>query len=251
MMKKVLMIIHGYRPEGRVGALRNVKSVKYLPGFDLEPIVVTKHSAGEDVGFESPEGTKVYRSECPDRVDRFRRYIGNCADFSSHNGLRGAFKRRIFKCLAYCIKEVSCYPDAYGGWKENALNAARSAIGNENPDIAIIHSALADGAAALDGATTWLLGCNNGENNPAVARASGATAYLDLVGTVTGGYLMARSALLAHQALERSGENDEFYAGKMTTARFFAEQFLTQSHGLMRAVTSGSDSIMGLTESQF
>jgi 3-(methylthio)propanoyl-CoA dehydrogenase len=127
----------------------------------------------------------------------------------------------------------------------------KTLAGNEHPDIAVIHSSLADGVAALDDATTWLLGCDDGENNPAVARASGATAYLDLVGTVTGGYLMARSALLAHQALGSSGGNDEFYAGKMTTARFFAEQFLTQSQGLMRAVTSGSDSIMGLTEAQF
>lgn len=127
----------------------------------------------------------------------------------------------------------------------------RSLDGIENDDIAIIHDALSDGVAALEQATLWLLDRNDSAENPVVDRSSGATPYLDLVGTVFGGYLMARSAVLALQGLEISGGADEFYAGKITTARFYAEQFLPQSHGLMRAATSGSSSIMGLTESQF
>jgi hypothetical protein len=123
--------------------------------------------------------------------------------------------------------------------------------GNENEDIAFIHVALADGVAALEQATAWLLACHDGADNPTLARLSGATAYLDLVGTVIGGYLMARSALLAAHGLEAANGSEEFYAGKIITARFYAEQFLSQSQGLMRATTTGSASIMALTEAQF
>jgi alkylation response protein AidB-like acyl-CoA dehydrogenase len=123
--------------------------------------------------------------------------------------------------------------------------------GGENPDIAVIQQALADGVAALEQATAWFLACADSADDPTAARSSGATAYLELVGTVTGGYLMTQSAVLAHQGLEKSGGSDEFYAGKITTARFYAERFLSQSQGLMRAATSGSTSIMGLTEAQF
>ena len=127
----------------------------------------------------------------------------------------------------------------------------KSLDGNKNEDIAVIHEALADGVAALEQATVWLLACNDSADNPTMARLSGATAYLDLVGTVIGGYLMARSALLAAHGLEAANGSEEFYAGKIITARFYAEQFLSQSQGLMRATTTGSASIMALTEAQF
>jgi alkylation response protein AidB-like acyl-CoA dehydrogenase len=123
--------------------------------------------------------------------------------------------------------------------------------GESDECIAVIRDALAHGVAAFEQATSWMLGCNDNADNPAVARSSGATAYLELVGTVTGGYLMARSAVLALRGLENSGGKDEFYAGKITTARFYAEQFLSQSQGIMRAATAGSTSIMALTEAQF
>ncbi|MEE2970596.1 MAG: acyl-CoA dehydrogenase [Pseudomonadota bacterium] len=127
----------------------------------------------------------------------------------------------------------------------------KSLDGNENEDIAVIHEALADGVAALEQATVWLLACNDSADNPTMARLSGATAYLDLVGTVIGGYLMARSALLAARGLEAANGSEEFYSGKITTARFYAEQFLSQTQGFMRATTTGSASIMVLTEAQF
>ncbi len=127
----------------------------------------------------------------------------------------------------------------------------KSLEGNQNDDITVIHQALSDGAAALDQATTWLLDRDDSAGNTVVDRSSGATAYLDLVGTVMGGYLMAKSAVLAQRGFESSGGSDAFYAGKMITARFYAEQIMSRSHGLMRSATSGSESIMGLAESQF
>jgi 3-(methylsulfanyl)propanoyl-CoA dehydrogenase len=134
---------------------------------------------------------------------------------------------------------------------DDMRNFDASLDGIENPDIVVIRGALADAVTALEQATAWMLSRDGDADDAALALASGATAYLELTGIVTGGYLMARSALLALHGQEKAGGNDQFYAAKITTARFYAEQFLARSQGLARAAMAGSASIMALSESQF
>ncbi|WP_374441236.1 acyl-CoA dehydrogenase [Stella sp.] len=52
--------------------------------------------------------------------------------------------------------------------------------------------------------------------------AAGAVAYLRLLGTVAGGWLMAKSAAAAAAALA-AGEEPEFHRAKIATARFYAQ----------------------------
>ena len=88
-------------------------------------------------------------------------------------------------------------------------------------------------------ATEWLLA--HGADDPDDALA-GATPYLRMFGLVTGGWLLARSALAAARLLRRRRRRlpPEFLEQKVVTARFYAEQLLPQAAGLLPAVTAGA-----------
>ena len=96
-------------------------------------------------------------------------------------------------------------------------------------------------------ATQWVVDTFPKEPN-AVAAVS--VPFLKLWGTVTGGWLMARAALIADAKVAGGGDAD-FYRGKIATARFYAEHILPQAAGLASAVTSGASSVLALTEAQF
>ena len=86
------------------------------------------------------------------------------------------------------------------------------------------------------------------EPNDALA---GATLYLRLFGLVIGGWLMARSALAASRLLRDAGGSDAvFLRGKIGTARFYTEQLLPQTAGLLPAVTAGAGPLFQVDLSQ-
>ena len=101
-----------------------------------------------------------------------------------------------------------------------------------------------DGLAA---ATQWVVDTFPKEPN-AVAAVS--VPFLKLWGTVAGGWLMGRAALIADAKLAAGGDAD-FCRAKIATARFYAEHILPQAAGLASAVTGGSSSVLALTEAQF
>ncbi|MEJ1966179.1 MAG: acyl-CoA dehydrogenase [Gammaproteobacteria bacterium] len=68
-----------------------------------------------------------------------------------------------------------------------------------------------------------------------------AVPFLKLCGFVLGGWLMAKSACIAAGKL--SGADKDFYAAKLRTARFYAEQVLPQALGLARVVKGGAASV--------
>ena len=65
--------------------------------------------------------------------------------------------------------------------------------------------------------------------------------FLKLCGFVLGGWLMAKSACIAASKL--SGPDKDFYAAKLRSARFYAEQVLPVALGLARVVKSGAASV--------
>ena len=75
---------------------------------------------------------------------------------------------------------------------------------------------------------------------------AGAVPYLMLWGFVAGGWMMAKSALVA-----ATKASDEFYAAKLVTARYYAEHVLPKTSALAHEVTHGGATTMGLTEEQF
>ena len=111
-----------------------------------------------------------------------------------------------------------------------------------------IASRMAPALADLQAASDYLLQ-TAGENMPSAA--VGATPYLTLWGTVAGGWVMATEALEATKRLAGGDENTQYLEAKLTTARFFADQMLPRSSGLLEAVRSSTDEVIGLDEAAF
>ena len=105
-------------------------------------------------------------------------------------------------------------------------------------DLSGVRSALLETLEATRAATTWLAGRMT---NP-LDLLSGATPYLRLISTLTAGYLMAESAVIAKDAASELGA--QAVADMVTSARFFCEQLMPAANGLVAAVTGDSDLLM-------
>jgi alkylation response protein AidB-like acyl-CoA dehydrogenase len=104
-------------------------------------------------------------------------------------------------------------------------------------DALAIEAQLRPAIDALEHATERLLTMGS---SSAAAAAAAAVPYLKLFGTVAGGWLMARSALAAQSYLAGGTGDLAFYKAKITTARFYAEQFLPAAAALVPAVNGGA-----------
>jgi hypothetical protein len=97
------------------------------------------------------------------------------------------------------------------------------------PELAVLRQRLTDASGTLDTATAYLVTAE-----PALA-AAGSMPYLNLCGTVLGGWLMAR---VAAAALQRPDVG--LRAAKLTTACFYAEHFLARAQAYLPAVMGGA-----------
>jgi 3-(methylthio)propanoyl-CoA dehydrogenase len=113
----------------------------------------------------------------------------------------------------------------------------RSSLDALTSDVAALRQPLTDGLAALEDATTYLIEAD------APGAAAGAMPYLNLFGTVLGGWLMARLALAARQTSHRLAD------AKLATARFYAEQVLASAPGFLPAIKGGA-TIVGFDPDQ-
>ena len=100
------------------------------------------------------------------------------------------------------------------------------------PELAGLNEPLRDGVDALEKAAEDL--CGLYRTQPAAALA-GAMPFLELFGTVTAGWLMARAAFVAGR-----GVDAEFAKAKRVTAQFFAEQRLAAAPALLQAIAGGA-----------
>jgi len=96
-------------------------------------------------------------------------------------------------------------------------------------ELRVVRQRLTDATAALDTATMHLVGVE-----PAIA-AAGSVPYLELFGTVLGGWLTAR---VAAAALRQPAA--ELRAAKLATARFYAEHFLARAPSYLPAIMGGA-----------
>ncbi len=124
--------------------------------------------------------------------------------------------------------------------------AAAKIEGSHADDLAIIARALGAAESTLATASTWLREC--GADEPTAA-AAGATPYLHLFGTVAGAWGLGRGALAAARRLA-SGSNDPFYAAKIATARFYADNILPPATALLGPITRGPGNLMAIPPEQ-
>jgi alkylation response protein AidB-like acyl-CoA dehydrogenase len=110
--------------------------------------------------------------------------------------------------------------------------------------VAALDEAIGAGAKARE----WVL--EHGADNRDLA-GSASYNFLMLFGYLTGGWLLAKSALLAKAMLDGGEGDPDFLNAKMTTARFYCEHLLPRTGACLASVLAGSESIMSLTADQF
>ena len=103
---------------------------------------------------------------------------------------------------------------------------------------------LSSAVAVTQGATDWLLSAE------APDRLAGATPYLRMLATVSGGWMMVKSALKATARVAEGAGDAEFYAAKNATAAFYTEQILPTAEGLAPAVMAGVGQLAAVPISQ-
>ncbi|RMH79681.1 MAG: acyl-CoA dehydrogenase [Actinomyces sp.] len=104
----------------------------------------------------------------------------------------------------------------------------------DDTDLAPVHETLRAAHAATAEATAWLAE-HAGEPRDVLA---GATRYLEMLATTTGGAILAEAALAA-----RKHADEAVAADKAVLARFFATQRLARVPSLVASVTAGADDL--------
>jgi alkylation response protein AidB-like acyl-CoA dehydrogenase len=79
-------------------------------------------------------------------------------------------------------------------------------------------------------------------HNPNAAYA-GSVPYLMLAGNVLAGWQLARSFLIAQEALSKGADDSAFLQAKMITARFYADHILSKVPGMRDGIVDGADSV--------
>ena len=119
---------------------------------------------------------------------------------------------------------------------------------SSDPDLKAIGGALGEARFVLDAATDWLVGTLGAD--PAKAAAV-ATPYLELFGTVAGGWMLGREALAARARLEAGGDDARFMATKVRTARFYCDNLLPRAAAEAATVMTGADSTLAFAAEDF
>jgi alkylation response protein AidB-like acyl-CoA dehydrogenase len=115
-------------------------------------------------------------------------------------------------------------------------------------DMAAIAHGIAAAADVLDEATTWVAQAAKAELTNALA---GSVPFLRLAGTALGGWLLAKSALVAQQKLAVRDGDPAFLEAKIVTARFYAEVILPPALAQLGPLKAAGRTVFALTEDQF
>lgn len=124
----------------------------------------------------------------------------------------------------------------------------RTLTDKPSDDLDVIQGAMTKALTALSETTDWIL-ANAKSNTDAVA--AGAVAYQRQFAVVAGGYMMARLAKAAHEALFDPAGDALFYNTRLVTARFFIEAILPQVYGLSAPVMGGNAAVSQIANDQF
>ncbi len=104
------------------------------------------------------------------------------------------------------------------------------------------------GIDEFERATDWIVTVFR--DNPGAVNA-GCVHYLKLAGTVSGAWIMARSAMVAAEMLSKNEGDADFLKAKLITARFFSDHILPFADGYAQAVVAGADSVLQMEEAYF
>ncbi|HVN42706.1 MAG TPA: acyl-CoA dehydrogenase C-terminal domain-containing protein, partial [Steroidobacteraceae bacterium] len=128
------------------------------------------------------------------------------------------------------------------------MRAVDAPLANAGEDFAVLRQALAKGLDEVVLSSTFLL---SGEKRDPELTGAAAFNYLMLVGTVIGGWQLARGALAAFAELAHPGADRTFLEVQVAMARFYAEHVLPRALAHGASVRAGSRTIMALSDEHF
>tara|TARA_B100000315_G_scaffold260627_1_gene323522 strand:+ start:5674 stop:7458 length:1785 start_codon:yes stop_codon:yes gene_type:complete len=118
---------------------------------------------------------------------------------------------------------------------------ANSLLSSDNEDLKIIGQRLSESLDHLTAATDWILK-NGGDDMAAVF--AGAATFLELLGTVAGGWLLAKSAASAAALMDQDNADKKFLQAKILSGRYYADYQLSRCSSLKSSLFDGADTIL-------
>ena len=120
--------------------------------------------------------------------------------------------------------------------------------GHADANLQAIGTQLKRAVVAVRKAIDWVVPAYGANTRAAHA---GAVPYLELWGTVVGGWQLGRAALIAARHLKEGTGDARFLFAKIHTARFYADYLLPRAAALSHTVTEGGESALALAAEQF
>jgi alkylation response protein AidB-like acyl-CoA dehydrogenase len=127
------------------------------------------------------------------------------------------------------------------------MRAVDAPLANAGEELAVLRSALSRALDELVQSSTHIL---TGDRKDPELTSAVAYNYLMLLGTVIGGWQLARGALVAVREIAAGGDK-AFLEVQIVMARFYAEQVLPRCAAYAAAIRAGSGSIMALAADNF
>ncbi|WGL64761.1 acyl-CoA dehydrogenase C-terminal domain-containing protein [Pseudomonas sp. CW003PS] len=131
-----------------------------------------------------------------------------------------------------------------GSYYKHFADEIKAFVASADASLAEFTQPLAAAVENLDALTAWVL--DNAKRNPNEIGAA-SVEYLQTFGYTAYAYMWA---LMARAALGKEAQ-DEFYASKLGTARFYFARLLPRIHSLSASVKAGSESLYLLDAAQF
>ena len=127
--KKALIITYYWPPSGGAGVQRWLKFVKYLPEFDIQPVVLTVDPAHAEYPVLDPSleadvapEIEVYRTRCKGVYDWYK--ILTRSETAPYSGFANEGKPGLLQKIARFIRGNFFLPDARRGWIKYAFAEA-------------------------------------------------------------------------------------------------------------------------------
>jgi acyl-CoA dehydrogenase len=127
------------------------------------------------------------------------------------------------------------------------MRAVDAPLANAGEELAVVRSALGRALDELVQSSTHLIA---GEKRDPELVSAAAFDYMMLIGTVIGGWQLARGALVALEQ-QAAGGDRAFHESQVVMARFYAEHVLPRCTAHAAAVRAGSASTMALAAENF
>lgn len=159
--------------------------------------------------------------------------------YEGTNGIQAAdlLGRKIIRDGGECLNEYLDEADSL----INRLN------GVEGDDMASMRAHLAEGIDALDACREWVLT----HKDDATAIGASAVYVLKVFGIVAGGIMLGDAMAVSLGKIDEGEGDINFYKAKVATARFYAENILSQAPALVTAVRDGHNTVRSIPAEMF